>query len=368
MGRYQTYDGDHFSRGMAAERRVLAIIGQKKMPAPVEAPEQLRMILAQMRTIMNVRSQSAEDIASSIGVSSAYLLSSLSGKRRLAPSRLVIACRELGIDFGSIAATLNSLVGGTTYLRLSRAAGPYECSYCRKGIDRGDPYVRLEPFGPTRQSGAEVLHFCRSCSTLAAWIQPMEERTIADDSQLILPFANHVKPTQIRLVDVTSALSSRILANPSELLRLTPPQFEEFVLERLCAMGLHAQTVGGGTYRRDGGIDIIFTPPKTFPFPFLGAVQVKHHRNPHSKVGPEALRELLGVISANQYFAAGMIVTNTTFTPDARDFATRARSVLRLRDFQDLMRWVTDNFTDDANWREIPDRIQLCDGITVSLK
>lgn len=337
------------------------------MPDVADPPEQLRMILAHMRTRMDQRALSPDDIASSVGVSSAYFRSCLIGRRRLAPSRLVIACRELGIDFRSVAGTLDSIVGGTTYLRLSRSARPYECSYCGTKIEQGDAYVRLEPFGPTRQAGAKVLHFCRSCSILAAWIQPIEERMAANDSQLILPFAQHVKPTCVRLVDISTALSTRILANPTELLRLTPAQFEEFVLERLCAMGLHAQTVGGGTYRRDGGIDIIFTPPTTFPFPFLGAVQVKHRRNPHSKVGPEALREILGVMSVNRYFAAGMIVTNTTFTPDARDFATHSQSVLRLRDFQDLMRWVADNFTDDANWREIPNRIQVCDGITIDL-
>jgi len=125
--------------------------------------------------------------------------------------------------------------------------------------------------------------------------------------------------------------------------------------------------VGGGAYRRDGGIDIIFTPRKSFPFPFVGAVQVKHRRDPHSKLGPETLRELMGVMATHRLFAAGMVVTNTTFTPDAKDFASRSQSMLRLRDFHDLMRWVADNFTDDAEWREMPKRIELCEGIIVDL-
>lgn len=62
-----------------------------------------------------------------------------------------------------------------------------------------------------------------------------------------------------------------------------------------------------------------------------------------------------------------MVVTNTTFTPDARDFAARSPSLLRLRDFHDLMRWVGDNFTDEAEWRELPKRIQLCDGVSIDL-
>jgi restriction endonuclease Mrr len=191
-------------------------------------------------------------------------------------------------------------------------------------------------------------------------MQPMT----VDDPQ---PLLEHVKQTHVQLIDISSPLSARILANPDELLRLSPSQFEELVLDRLCAMGFEAHQVGGGTFRKDGGIDIIFTPTKTYPFPFLGAVQVKHRRDPYSKVGPQPLRELLGAMAVRRVFAAGMIVTNTTFTPDAKDLATRCQPILRLRDFQDLMRWVAENFTDDAEWREIPRRIDLCDGISIDL-
>ena len=324
--------------------------------------EAIRTIFSEIRSGMERRALSAADISPIVGVSPSYLEGCLSGTRRLATSRLVLACREVGIDFRSVAAALDQIVGETDYLWMRRAARAYTCSYCGSAINRGDDYVRLAPFGPTRQSGAPILYFCRSCSALAKWIEPL-----TDEHQLLLPLAEHVKPTYIQLVDITSRLSTRILANPDELLRLSPPQFEELVLDRLCAMGFEAHQVGGGTFRRDGGIDIVFTPAKGYPFPFLGAVQVKHRRDPHNKVGPEPLRELLGSMAVHRFFAAGMIVTNTTFTPDAKDFATRCQPLLRLRDFQDLMRWVAENFTDDAEWREIPKRIELCDGISIDL-
>lgn len=332
-----------------------------------DVSETVRTILAEIRGGMERRALSAADIAPAVGVSSSYFESCLSGARRLATSRLVLACREVGISFKSVAATLDQLVGQTNYLRMSRAARPYTCSYCGSAINQGSPYIRLEPFGPTRQAGAPILYFCQSCSNLASWMQPVTNLPTTDDRQLSLPLAEHVKETRIQLIDVSSPLSSRILSNPDELHRLSPSQFEEFVLDRLHAMGLKAYPVGGGTFRRDGGIDIIFTPVKSYPFPFLGAVQVKHRRDPHSKLGPDPLRELLGVMAANRFFAAGMIVTNTTFTPDAKDFATRCQPVLRLRDFGDLLRWVAENFTDDAEWREIPKRIQLCEGISIDL-
>ncbi len=80
------------------------------------------------------------------------------------------------------------------------------------------------------------------------------------------------------------------------------------------------------------------------------------------------VRELAGVLSAHRLFADGMIVTNTSFTPDARDFASRTQSLIRRRGFQDLMRWVADNFADDAEWREMPSRVQLCEGLLIDLR
>jgi hypothetical protein len=341
----------------------------------VHTPEEVRSTLADIRQSIERRGLLIDRVALSVGVSPAYLQSCLSGKRSLAPSRLVIASREAGIEFTRVAAALGKIVGGTTQLRVSRAARAYNCSYCGSEIRRNDEYVRLEPSGLSNQAGAA--HFCRSCSELARWLQRLPHRprraaehmisTAMDDRQLPLAFARHVKPTYVQLVDITSTLAAKILANPAELFELSPPQFEELVVDRLSAMGLDARPVGGGTYRRDGGIDIIFTPPKTFPFPFIGAVQVKHRRDPSSKVGPQPLRELIGVMATNRFFAAGMIVTNTSFTPDAKDFASRNQSLLRLRDFHDLMRWVADNFLDDAAWRDLPTRIQLCEGISVDL-
>jgi hypothetical protein len=333
------------------------------MPAPSKTMPEL---LAEIRSLMERRSLPSSRIASAAGVSPSYLESCLSGSRRLATSRLVLACREVGVDFRSVAATLDRIVGQTGYLRMSHAARPYACSYCGKSIDKGEPYVRLEPFGPTRQTGAPVLYFCISCSTSASWIQPVVSSPAIDDRQLLLPLAGHVRETRVQLIDISNALSTRILANPDELLLLSAPQFEEFVLDRLRAMGLDAQQVGG-TYRRDGGIDIIFTPAKNYPFPFLGAVQVKHRRDPQSKVGPEPLRELYGVMAAQRFIAAGMVVTNTSFTPDAKDFATLCQPILRLRDFKDLMRWIAENFTDEAEWREMPKKIELCRGVSIDL-
>ena len=326
--------------------------------------------LTKVRVAMVRLGLSITNMAELVGVSSSYLQACLGGTRRLSPLRIVVACRAVGLDFTLAAAVLEEALGGTKFLRISRASRDYECTYCRSEILRGNEYVRLGGFVPNAQtppSVTAVQHFCRSCSVRAGWLQQPSGFLTTKDSQLLLPFAQHVKPTHVQLIDISSPLASRILANPVDLFRLNPSQFEELVLDRLCAMGLHAKPVGGGIYRRDGGIDIIFTPPRTFPFPFIGAVQVKHRRHPSRSVGPQPVRELAGVLAAHRFFAAGIIVTNTSFTPDAMDFASRCQPLLRLRGFHDLMRWVADNFVDDAEWRELPTRVQLCEGISIDL-
>jgi hypothetical protein len=62
-------------------------------------------------------------------------------------------------------------------------------------------------------------------------------------------------------------------------------------------------------------------------------------------------------------------VTNTTFSKDARWLADQAnnKAFLRLRDFEDLRRWLGDQFDAEDDWREIPDVITLAPGITIEV-
>lgn len=62
-----------------------------------------------------------------------------------------------------------------------------------------------------------------------------------------------------------------------------------------------------------------------------------------------------------------MIVTNTSFTADAHWFATNNPTLLRLRDIQDLRRWLKNDFVNEYEWREIPDQIELAPGIHIAI-
>jgi hypothetical protein len=148
--------------------------------------------------------------------------------------------------------------------------------------------------------------------------------------------------------------------------RLTPSQFEELICDRLDAMGFEPKLVGG-TYRKDGGVDIVFWPRSRSSFPILGAAQVKHHRQGSSREGVGSVRDLAGTIAAHP-FNVGFLVTNTSFTPDAEWFAREKAKLLRLRGFTDIRRWLSGNFSDCEEWRELPESIEVCPGVVVPIR
>jgi hypothetical protein len=74
------------------------------------------------------------------------------------------------------------------------------------------------------------------------------------------------------------------------------------------------------------------------------------------------VRDLAGVLSRSG-LNAGIIVTNTRFTPDARWFAQQMGSLIRLRDLDDLRRWLQNEFGGDDVYDELPRSIQLGPGL-----
>jgi len=172
----------------------------------------------------------------------------------------------------------------------------------------------------------------------------------------------------VSLINFSDDYIQWILEDLKRLIELPPDKFQYFVANRLEKMGLRPHLVGN-CYRKDGGIDIIAIPdPSIQVFPFLLGVQCKHHRSITKKTPVGDVRDLNGVIeSSNLPFHMGMIVTNTGFTPDALWFAKHNRKLLRLRDLSDLRRWLRDDYTNEYEWREIPDEIELAPGITIPI-
>lgn len=173
------------------------------------------------------------------------------------------------------------------------------------------------------------------------------------------------KSNLIKVVDATSYLLEVLQRDPKQLSILSPEQFELVVADRLDHMGFAVQRTGP-TSLKDGGIDIIAMPKTSNVGSFLLAVQAKHHRE-NLKTGRESVDRLLAW--QNTAFRLGLLVTNSYFTRDALWKASQdpARNFLRLRDFEDLARWIQGIFTSEFEWREIPDSIELSPGILVKI-
>jgi hypothetical protein len=170
----------------------------------------------------------------------------------------------------------------------------------------------------------------------------------------------------VRLAVFTQAVYTWLLEDPDRLRTLTAENFELLIADRLKAMGLGVQLVGGAR-RKDGGVDLIAWPDRGCQFPFLLAGQVKHH-HADRKTGAPAIRDFLGAItSEGSNFHLGLVVTNTSFSADAKWFAKNNGNLIRLRDLNDLCRWMQNDFQNEHEWREIPNQIELAPGITIPI-
>jgi len=169
----------------------------------------------------------------------------------------------------------------------------------------------------------------------------------------------------IRIVSIAPDVIARLAAHPGELSALSPEAFELLVADRLAAMGLGVQRVGAAN-TRDGGIDMIAWPEKNAAVPFLLAVQAKHSRRGRV-VPPAVVRDLKGVLSTAP-LDFGLVVTNTTFSPDARWVAAQGPRIVRLRDFKDLVRWLRADFASEAVYHDVPSEISLAPGLRISIR
>jgi restriction system protein len=103
-----------------------------------------------------------------------------------------------------------------------------------------------------------------------------------------------------------------------ELLRMIDwKRFEEVCAEYFRLCGFHATTQSSGP---DGGIDVRLYAPNEHS-KIVNIVQCKQWRKP---VGPKAMREFLGVMTANK-LSRGLFVASSTFNEEATRFAAENR-------------------------------------------
>lgn len=260
------------------------------------------------------------------------------------------------------------------YLRISRARTSYTCASCSTAISRGQQYFRDEPHPFARMRNPDVAvtrHRCLQCVLGTEEATRLRESQIPAVGSAQLPLGFELTnngflkfPPRVEVLELSDKIIQLLAEDPQQLLELSPDRLELVVCNRLDVMGFHVERTGH-TYRKDGGVDILAWH-RSSPLPCLMAVQVKHSRDQAKKVGPSAIRDLAGVVSAHG-FNAGLIVTNTTFSPDAEWYAQQRPMLTRLRDMKDLQRWLREDYLRERDWRELPSEIELCPGVIIKL-
>ena len=194
---------------------------------------------------------------------------------------------------------------------------------------------------------------------------PMKLYLLSQVAELAKDKWGSKEPYQVNLIDFPDDFYNWLLQDLERLKKIGEEKFQNLIADCLERMGLSVQSVGH-VYQKDGGIDIIAYPNK-MPFPFLLGVQIKHHHTDR-KTGSADVRDIQGVLtSRSSPFHMGMVVTNTSFTADAKWFASNNSTLLRLRDLQDLQRWFKNDYVNESEWREIPDEIELAPGVKLKI-
>ncbi|MEY8757925.1 restriction endonuclease [Peribacillus frigoritolerans] len=139
---------------------------------------------------------------------------------------------------------------------------------------------------------------------------------------------------RVDFTDVNTELIKYLSRSPELMYTLDPRKFEELVAELFKRKGYDVSL----TQRtRDGGKDI-YAVRKDSIASTLFVIETKRYSKTN-KVGVEIIRGLYGVKTAERA-NVGMIVTTSSFTKDAIDFASPLNYELSLRDFENLKEWL----------------------------
>jgi len=138
--------------------------------------------------------------------------------------------------------------------------------------------------------------------------------------------------TDIQIVN--SELLNKVHQNPNLVYEISPRQFEELVADLLSREGYNV-TLTKAT--RDGGKDL-FIAENTFLGNFLFYVECKKYR-PEIPVGVKLVRELYGTVMADKA-TAGILVTSSYFSKDAKEYREKIRNQISLIDYINLNKWI----------------------------
>lgn len=136
------------------------------------------------------------------------------------------------------------------------------------------------------------------------------------------------------VIEVHSDLIKRIAQNPDLIFQISPRRFEEIIAEIFYKKGFHVELTKA---TRDGGRDIIaLYEYMNIRTKYL--IECKRYAKTN-KVSIGFVQRLLGVKIAERANKA-ILATTSTFTRDARFFASNNLWDLDLKDYDDIVAWI----------------------------
>jgi restriction system protein len=163
---------------------------------------------------------------------------------------------------------------------------------------------------------------------LAGNFYNLNDITVAPSSEILLV----AKP---KLITASKSLVMNLKKQPQDVTRLSSRDFERLLAELLTDMGWEVELTKS---TRDGGKDIL-AYMNTELGRLLCLVEAKRYRKDR-KIGIDLVRSLYGTLCDYQANSA-MMVTTSSFTRDAKVFQQRHEYQLSLRDYADVVRWIT---------------------------
>ncbi|WP_417397088.1 restriction endonuclease [Gimesia chilikensis] len=149
--------------------------------------------------------------------------------------------------------------------------------------------------------------------------------------------------TKPKLITTSEALVNNLKKQPENVRDLSPRDFENLLAELLTDMGWEVEVT---KQTRDGGKDIL-AYMNTDLGRFLCLVEAKRYREDR-KIGVDLVRTLFGTLCDFQANSA-MMVTTSTFSRDAQEFQQRHQYQLSLRDYADIVQWITQYKSESSN-------------------
>ncbi|WP_051691703.1 restriction endonuclease [Pedobacter borealis] len=154
-------------------------------------------------------------------------------------------------------------------------------------------------------------------------------------NNLFIPDTEIVPVVSPIIVSASNNLITSLKKQPADLHKLTPREFEILLSDLLRDMGWEVELT---KQTRDGGADIL-AYLNTDVGRLLCLVEAKHYRQDR-KIGVDLVRTLYGTLCDKQANSA-MLVTSSSFTRDAREFQQKHEYQLSLRDYADIISWLS---------------------------